>query len=441
MDPVIPSTEQFVATVRSEMTAVKEALRKHFNDDAAERYTKTQEEFADIRAKLTKLAEAGQTAPDAQKVQDLEARQIAAERTLLEITTRLAAVQVDAAVTKEQRDATLFKGRLFKDEEGLRKVIRAMGGRSAAGDAEVRAIDQSLFATGGQLSPETADRFLDFVITMQVALSRVTTIRMMAPERHTDELTVSSRKLRKATPGVSQAVADAIGTKRRTLTSVPVIWPEDIVLEFLEDNIERQGAESHIMQLLARQFGNDLNDLAWNGAVEEDSSGGDPFLSINQGWIAHALADAEVHDVTSYVANITNGQILRQMFRALPVNFKAMPGLGFFVPVLFAERYADELATRETSLGDQVVINGLPALRHFGLPVVAEPHLYEDTEDKAMLTPFQNLYHGIQRQIMIDSMWQPRPGKIEVTIRARNDYQYATGDGIVLASGIPEDNR
>lgn len=432
-----PASE-FEAVVQRQMDNVRTMLKTYVDEATAHKYTATETTLKEIRTDLAKLQERGES-PTNEKVLGLEERLVQAEKVVSEIVGKLSAVPINQDEAREAKDRALFKGHLFVDEDQVRKAFRDKYTALQTG-ATVRAIDQSLFSTGGQLSAETADRFLDFVISKQVALSRVTTLRMMAPERHTDELRVSRRKLIAATPGVAQAVRDAIGTKRRTLTSVPVIWSEDIVLEFLEDNIERMGAEGHIMQLLATQFGNDLNDLAWNGDGAA-ASAGDTFTSINKGWIQLMLEDAEVADFSDYSGGLTNTEILRAMFRALPIEFKAMTGLGYFVPVPFAERYAEELSRRETTLGDQVTVGGFPVLRHFGLPIVPEPHLYEENEDRAVLTPFQNLYHGIQRQIMVDSMWQPRPGTIEITIRARNDYQYATGQGIVLASEIPSDNR
>jgi hypothetical protein len=137
----------------------------------------------------------------------------------------------------------------------------------------------------------------------------------------------------------------------------------------------------------------------------------------------------------------SNTGILNEMMRNMPVEFLGLPDLGYFMPLPFCQRYAEELSLRKTPLGDQVIVNGFPVLRYFGLPVVPEVHLYEFNADKGVLTPFSNLYHGIQRVVTVDSEWRPRKRAVEFTVTIRNDYEYSTGKAIVLVSGIPSANR
>jgi hypothetical protein len=222
---------------------------------------------------------------------------------------------------------------------------------------------------------------------------------------------------------------------------VEVIWPEDITLTFLEDNIERAGAETHIARLLATQFGNDLNDLAWNGQ-EDSGSADDPFESINDGWIELAENDTDVNDVdASGLSTPSNADIFSAMYRSMGYRYLARTDLAFFMGVPYAAKYAEEVSTRETAMGDSVLVNGFPALRYFGVQVIPEPALIGRNEDKGLLTPLPNLYHGIQRQVTVDSEWVPRKRVVEYTITARDDFQYATGAAIVLVSGIPAGNR
>lgn len=129
--------------------------------------------------------------------------------------------------------------------------------------------------------------------------------------------------------------------------------------------------------------------------------------------------------------------VLGLALRQLPQRFKGRSDQSFFVPVGFAERYAEETADRQTGLGDQVLVGGFPALRYFGIPVVPEPHLSGDSGDRLLLTPTGNLFFGVQRQLTVDGQWQPRRRVVEYTLTARIDYDYATGAAIVLAEALP----
>jgi hypothetical protein len=432
------------AIVKSEFKEVETLLKTHISEEIAAKYGESTRTLGDVQTKLNQLMERGE-APTAADVKELERKLTEQEGLIREMSLKAVSLAAagGGAAQADVRDAELFKGSFFPDAEKVRQVFRNMRNISD-GEGQKRAIDSGLLTTGGKLSAETADRFIDFLIDKTTALKLCETRRMMSPQGHTDELSVSRRKIRKAVDGVAPETADGMGTKRRTMNTVEIIWAEDVTLTFLEDNIERRGAETHIARLLAGQFGNDMNDLAWNGQTAEDSSGGNAFEAINQGWIALALLDADVTANAVNAALLTtpsNTDILNRTFRNLPVEFKGIPNLGYFVPIPFAERYAEEVSTRETALGDQVLVNGFPSLRYFGHPVIPEPHLYEDNEARLMLTPLSNLYHGIQRQIMIDSEWRPRKRAIEFTITARNDYEYSTGKAIVLVSNIPAANR
>lgn len=445
--------EKGMADIKADFEAkqqeTEERLKEVVSGEVAEKFSETNESISELRETLNKLNDRGVDDPGDEKVQDYEKKLTEHEETIRELQLKLTQIPIGAGGDREetafQRLVKGTKGLIIRDEKGLRDHLMGYNMNPEEGH---RAIDTSLFATGGQLSAETNTAFWDSVIDQTTTLKRIFTQPMTANQRHIDELQISSRSLRKEFDGVAAPTAEAVGTGRHTLTTRANVWPEDITLAFLEDNIEGAGVEGKIMALLTRKYGNDLNDLAWNGSEAEDSSNGDQFVIVNDGFIALFLADADVFSFdasTIEAGSPTQSQILRHMFRNLPVEFKATPGLSYYVPIPFAEIYADDLAGRETQLGDQVTINGLPVLRHFGLPVVPESHLSDTranqtSKDKAVLTPDMNLYHGVQRATRVESEWQPRAGVVEITIRARNDYEYSTGRAVVMATDMPNAN-
>lgn len=430
--------KQVRAGVEAVVNPLKDELRKAASDEVATKLDPVAKDLAEVRSDLLKLQERGDIKPTDDKVKELETRQIALEESvrLMRITPTM------PAKDKNGKEIADFRGAFISKPDELKAALREFRVGLDRGQAESRAISSALFSTGGRLPPEVADTFIDYLVEFQVALSRCQTRRMMGPEGHTDELTIASRRIRKATEGVEPSDSNAIGTKRRTLTTVEVIWAESITLTFLEDNVERAGAEGHIARMLATQFGNDLNDLAWNG---DQADTADAFRAINNGWITIMQGDSEVNDVDfSDTAILSNTALetdatsmLKAMSLAVPNKFKALPDLVYWTPVRFAEEFADQLSVRETGLGDSVIVGGFPAMRYFGRQVIAEPHLYDENADKAVLTPARNLVFGIQRQMTVESEWKPRKRSVEYTITARADYELGTGSAVVLGSNLP----
>jgi hypothetical protein len=432
-----PLAEQFREGIQAVVEPLKTELRASISDEVAAKLDPVAKNLVEVRTQLAELEARGDIKPTVDAVRDLEKR-------LTESEEAIRVIRVSPAAPAKGKREQDFKGCFVRVANALRNGINTlrMENGGSLRDAESRAISSSLFATGGRLPADVADQFIDFLIEQQNALPRVQTRRMVGPEGHTDELTIASRKLRKATEGTDPTAANAIGTKRRTLTTVEVIWAEDLTLTFLEDAIERAGTEQHIARMLATQFGNDLNDLAWNG---DEADTADPFRVINNGWIMLAQADSDVHDADLTDTSLGDPSsletsptgILKIVSKALPYRFKGRTDLSFWVPVPFGEEYADELSRRETNLGDAVVQGGFPSMRYFGRPVRVEPHFIEENADKVVLTPDGNLFFGVQRQMMVESEWRPRPRVVQYTITARVDVNYATGDAIVLGSGLP----
>jgi hypothetical protein len=388
--------------------------------------------WTEHQKKLESLEERG-TAPNDQKVIDLEKRLDDKDNEIAKLAEQLRLVLASAGALPGQ-NATHdgkcdFKGLFIPDVDAVRAAFRDSRNTT-------KAIDTALFVGGaGELPIEVADAFIDLIVEETTTLSRVTNRTMNGPTAGIDELRYAARQIIAATEGTAPSVADALTLVRRTLTSVETILAEDITLSFLEDNIEKQGVEAHIASIMARKYGTDLNDLFING----DTTTG-TFLVINNGIIVLALADADVTDVALAGATTVAGA-LNLTLRGMPSRFLTIPDLAFILPTGTAQSYADEFSARQTSQGDDVLINGFPALRYFGRPVIPEPHMSEATagitsDRKILFTSLSRMVNGIQRNFRIDSMWQPRKRVVEYTLTARTDAQYVSGEIISLGDGL-----
>ncbi len=325
---------------------------------------------------------------------------------------------------------------IFGDLELAKKAIHSWAG---AVSGESRAIDTSVISSAGALPDEVADAFFQFTADESFILGRVQTIRMLNAVRQLDELRIASQKLRLTAESTALAVADSATTSQRTLTAVGTGWTEDISLEFLEENIEREGGLNTIAAAIGRQYANDVADLGWNG--DATTAG---FLITNLGWMGHIYADSEVVD-QDLVGVTEAAAVFLLCQQQMPSRFLTLPGMAFTVPVGMAFAYANEVSARDTALGDATLINGMAALRWFGIPVVPEPFFNSaavgfETADAVVLTPNDNLVYGVMRDIETFLEFKPRTRTTELTIHARSDYNHINGqmlvNGFNLDSGL-----
>lgn len=440
MDPEELTSESVTGIVKGELATIREGIldeiRESLSGDESERFKSLEDGLEAIRADLADKFKEKPLEPGTPDVKDLEKRLEDAETKQAETEEKLRLLKAAPTLPARKAGEIDWKGSVMtlgKAELEYLDTYYLPARLSKASSAQTKALDSTLFATGGKLPAEVADRFIDFIIEQQAALSRVTVRRMNAPEGHTDELRVASRSIRLATEGVAPTPADAVTTTRRTLTTVEVIWGEDITLTLLEDNIERAGMEGHIAQIIATQFGNDSNDLAWNGD-ESDSS---LFLKINDGWLL-LLQNSQDSDVTDvdHTSATTNTQVLSDTLQAMPSKFLGRTDHVFWAGVTFAQKYAEEVSTRETGLGDRVLVEGFPALRFFGIPVVPDTHIASASR-RVILTPTSNLFWGVQRVFRVDSEFKPRKRLVEYTLTSRTDTEYATGEAVVNGKNVP----
>ncbi len=414
-------------------------LKKQFSDEDAERHKEWEKSLSDIKRQLAEMGQSGAVKPDDPVVKGLEEKIGEQEKKQLDLEEKLRIAQTAQTLIAPVKKEMDWGGRFLNVTDDLKHYLRTywigMPDNEKGQSIEARALDTGLFATGGALPAEVRDQFIDFVIEQQATLSRIVVIRMNAPQGHTDELRVSTRKIRKATEGVAPTPADSVTTKRRTLNTVETILGEDITMTLLEDNIERAGAEGHIARIIATAFGNDSNDLVWNG-LESDS---DPFININNGYL-FLLQNSQNSDITdedlSSSPPATGTKAMQRLLQKMPTKFLGRTDHVFWAAVTFAQKYAEEVSARETVLGDQVLVQGFPALRYFGIPLVPETHISAAVQ-RLILTPTSNLFWGIQRVLRIDSEFRPRTRLIEYTLTARTDAEYATGEPVVNGFNVP----
>jgi len=284
-------------------------------------------------------------------------------------------------------------------------------------------------ATGGQLTTEQAEKFIDTVVAQDQFLQRIQTVTMSSKTYQLNTVGVASRIMRKATEGTDPGFTQSVTITPKSLISQEVILPYDITFSFLEENIQKENAEDLINNVFAKAFKNDLLDLAFNG----DEASSDPFLQINDGYLKIAGADASIHSYT-IPGTPSYKTVFKEMLALLPNKWKNNPSeLCFLVSPDVEESYRSELSNRNTALGDSMVTDFRSA-QYNGIDITTVPFLPGGESANILLTKYQNLAVGLGRDIRIGKQVQERKRIVEYTISAKIDFNYVVGDMIVVGA-------
>ena len=307
-------------------------------------------------------------------------------------------------------------------------------------EAIEKAIDTTILADGGKLQPEQAKKFIDFMVDESVLLKEIQFRRMKAPEAKLDFLNISRRIVRAAAEGTTPGELATISTAERSLKVTEVILPIEITYSFLEENIEGPGVEDKIVRMFAKQFVNDLEDLAINGDTQaQNADSTQPhyynldnsqiaFLKILDGWLQLILADPDKHVVDA--AGKSWQEVFKEALASLPRRFKVnRKDLRFYVAPNVEEEYRYSLVARQTELGDKFLTSDKTAT-FMGIPVVPVPHM---PDNYVLLTNPKNLAFGIMRDITIEKDKDILRRVKQYVITAKVGVQIVTADAAVLA--------
>jgi hypothetical protein len=302
--------------------------------------------------------------------------------------------------------------------------------RNIASKADIAV--SNLVSTGGYLNPEQSTAFIRRLIDVPTIIQQCRRVIMSAPVRKIDRIGFDNRIL-KPSPGSAIPLAardrSAPTTDQITLTTKEFIAEVHIPYDVLEDNIERGGLEGTIMGLITERVALDIEELLILG----DTSSSDTYLAMLNGIIARC--SSHLVTATSLVDCTFGKLLLREMKTALPTKYlRQLPMLRYFCSHHNEMMYRDQLADRQTGLGDQM-IQGFSPVYAYGVPinpVALMPEAY------AVFTHPLNFIWGIQRDIMIETDKDIRSRAIIVVVTIRMDFTFEVEDAVVLAQAITQ---
>ena len=236
-------------------------------------------------------------------------------------------------------------------------------------------------ASAGKLNAVQSDRFIDFVMdeTSWAKNSRV--VRFRGETADIDKIGLGARNAMPAAEAKDPGLRRGVTTSKISLSPKEIMVPFEIGDSFKELAIE-ENVEDHVVQMMARAVGNDLEELYINGnalgpAATESSlvSGGssnlikDSYLGLFDGWLK--LADSG-NSLDAAGADLS-AALLSDMIRQLPTKFRRdRRNLRFIMSSDMAQLWREKVSARATSVGDEA-LQSEGMITAFGIPVVEVP--------------------------------------------------------------------
>jgi hypothetical protein len=297
--------------------------------------------------------------------------------------------------------------------------------------------------SGGILAPEQARRFIDYVWDGTVLAKDGRKVTMKANTIEIEKVNVGERVIRAAAQGSPNYTNAGATFTKVELTTKKIRLDWELSTESLEDGIEGNALEDHLVRLMTSAFANDIEDLAING----DGSTGD-FLSIMEGFVKK-VTDADAHEA---VTVLTDGNwttpALQDIILALPRKYRAIKtGLKFYAGTdvfqnivknngtladAIAEAFSPAIGGTERNRqsyldGAAQTFGGARTTRVLGIDVMEVPYYPAGYVD---LTFPQNRVWGLQRDITVNREYKPKKDTIEYTVFIRFGLQWEELDAV-----------
>lgn len=308
--------------------------------------------------------------------------------------------------------------------------------------------------TGG-LTYEQADTFLDYMWDATVLGGQVTKKRMNAVEEEWDVISIGAKLVRLATEAVDDGVNAVPAFTKLSITTKKLRLDWELSRESLEDNIEGEDLEDHLVRMMATQYGNDVEDLIVNG---DTALTGDPLYKAFDGFRKRAFAAGHVVDAAG---SALDRLVLHNAEKAMPrkymgarPRFKYFTGSGAISDYLFSlQQTSADFVTPEAMA--QAAINqasrttgpaGFQTGNAFGIPIQEIPVFKENrvgdyptpsgNHVDLWLTDPKNLIWGIKREVEVHREYKPKKDTIEYTVFSRQGVQIQNVDALVVVKNV-----
>lgn len=247
----------------------------------------------------------------------------------------------------------------------------------------------------GLLNPEQARKFLQQTFEATTLRPLIRHEIRTAKTGEVDKIGIASRLLRAKVENTDDGYRANPKFDRIQYATTAVRIPWEITEETLRENIEGQGFEGIVTNLMTTQMGVDLEDLDLNGDTATLETAEDyDFLKINDGWIKQIANGGHVVDRSAVNGGAMSLDVFYSTVKAMPNKYNN----GKLRWIMSPHRYQDWIYT----LLNSAVSNGgiitdkriedpaaIPVVQCAGMP-----------DDKIILTDPKNLIeiatYGVQ---------------------------------------------
>ena len=186
----------------------------------------------------------------------------------------------------------------------------------------IRKAAGALTTTGvssGLLNPEQSRQFMRQAMEATPLTQLVRHEMRRARSGEVDKIGIAGRILRGKTEDTDDGYRAKPTFGQVDYQTVAVRLPWEITEETLRENIEGQGLEATITNLMTRQVGIDQEDLCLNGDTATESTDPDyDFLKLNDGWIKQIAEGGHVVDHASSGMSL---DVFYKALRSLPNKY------------------------------------------------------------------------------------------------------------------------
>ena len=301
---------------------------------------------------------------------------------------------------------------------------------------------------GGVLNPTQSRRFIDYIWDSMVLAKEGRRVNMAGNTADIDKIRVGQRLVTKATQADQTGANAPVAFTKVSIVTTKFRLDYELSTETLEDNIEGTSLEDHVVRLMATQFGNDVEDIAINGAsgatdatypagvtVGSEVYTGSIYANTLQGFVSlacdgvatgHEAATALINGTSTWdvtAAGVTAGDnavdldLFSKVYNNLPRKFRTNRGalrfnasgktIANFVDTLRkVGTIPEEVVTRVID-GNIPRVGGAAGARYqvYGIELQEVP-LYPDTFID--LTVPSNRVWGFQRDVTVYNDFKPK---------------------------------
>lgn len=243
------------------------------------------------------------------------------------------------------------------------------------------AITTDAIASAGKLSPEQAQKFVDYIFD-QTALASLAGVRKVSFRNETwevDKIAVNDRVAVPHTEAGDPLIRNGVTHSKISLTPKAIMVPFEIGDLYKQQNIEGDSVEDHVIRMMATQVANNLEQLYWYGdtvtpaiSLADWPSGGSASLyrkDTYYGLFDGLLKQAESANVFDAANGDFDHQVTGSMIRKMPTKFRKMRNdMRFMIPWDLDQVYRENLSTRATATGD-AALAGNSEMVSYGVPL------------------------------------------------------------------------